>query len=150
MESQFAKLREYLPNQEQLLQQLGYLRDQEPKSLAWILFYTASVLYFVYWTGRVVYRLTLHPLARFPGPFLCKIGYLQQGYYEAFLNGMFVHEIAKYHRKYGMSLGFVLECWYLANCPPRLTFEPGPVVRINPNEVHIDDPSVYHEYVCPV
>lgn len=60
-----------------------------------------TLCYSVYCLGLVVYRLTLHPLARFPGPFLCKIGYLKQGYYEAFLNGMFIHQIADYHKKYG-------------------------------------------------
>jgi hypothetical protein len=28
----------------------------------------------------------------------------------------------------------------------RLTIDPGPVVRINPNEVHIKDSSMYHAY----
>ena len=105
METPFRKLREYFPTQEQVLDQIEYLKAQEPKSLAWILLYALSLSYLGYWTVRAIYRLTLHPLARFPGPFLCKIGHLKQGYYEAFLNGMFIHEIAKYHEKYGQSSG---------------------------------------------
>lgn len=105
METPFQKLREYLPTQERVLDQIEYLKAQEPKSLAWILLYTLSLSYLAYWTVRAIYRLTLHPLARFPGPFLCKIGHLKQGYYEAFLNGMFIHEITKYHKKYGQSSG---------------------------------------------
>ena len=145
MDNQFAKLREYFPSQEQISSQIEHLRAQEPKSLAWILFYVISLSYCVYWTGKVIYRLAFHPLARFPGPFLCKIGYLKQGYYEAFLNGMFIHQIVQYHRKYGKPFSIVLHLLFFVKCPHNLTLPPGPVVRINPNEVHIDDPAVYHE-----
>jgi len=147
MDVQFAKLRECLPIQEQVSDQLEYLKAQaqEPKSLAWILFCTISLFYFVYWTGQVIYRLTFHPLARFPGPFLCKIGHLKQGYYEAFLNGMFIHQIVKYHRKYDKSFPIVLLLLYSVKCLHSLTLKSGSIVRINPNEVHIDDSSIYHE-----
>ena len=77
---------------------------QEPKALAWTLFCTAVILYVLYWTGQIIYRLTLHPLARFPGPFLCRIGYLQQCYYEAILNGKFLEKLPEYHRTYGKLL----------------------------------------------
>ncbi len=100
------KLGEYLTAHEHFYEKLEYLKAQEPKSFAWIASYTIVLGYIAYCTGQAIYRLTWHPLARFPGPFLCKIGYLQQGYYEAILNGMFIHEIAKYHRRYGKSFPF--------------------------------------------
>ncbi|KAI0473333.1 cytochrome P450 [Xylariaceae sp. FL0804] len=78
-------------------------------------------LYVAYQAGIIIYRLTFHPLAKFPGPFFCRISYIQQCYYEAILNGKFIHKFPEYHHKYG------------------------PVVRISPNEVHLNDASLYHE-----
>ena len=83
------------------LSELAEKLTQEPKSVAWILFGAVSALYIAYWTGQITYSLTLHPLARFPGPFLCRISYLQQCYYEAILNGKFLKKLPEYHRKYG-------------------------------------------------
>ncbi|KAI1636385.1 cytochrome P450 [Biscogniauxia mediterranea] len=80
-----------------------------------------AVVYVSYIGGLVLYRLKFHPLAGIPGPFLCRISYLQQCYYEAILNGKFLERFPGYHRRYG------------------------PVVRISPNEVHIDEASLYHE-----
>ncbi|KAI0441398.1 cytochrome P450 [Xylaria telfairii] len=79
------------------------------------------MLYLLYISVLIVYRLTLHPLARFPGPFLCRVSSIQQCYHEAILNGKFLDKFPKYHRKYG------------------------PVVRINPSEVQVNDASIYHE-----
>ncbi|KAI3329671.1 cytochrome P450 [Ustulina deusta] len=82
---------------------------------------TLAAAYAAYNVLLVIYRLTFHPLAKFPGPFLCRVSYLQQCYYEAILNGKFHHQLAGYHQKYG------------------------PVVRISPNEVHVNDAALYHE-----
>lgn len=60
-----------------------------------------AAVYALYVGVLVVYRLTFHPLAKFPGPFLCRVSYLQQCYYEAILNGKFHDKLAGYHQKYG-------------------------------------------------
>ncbi|KAI8954532.1 cytochrome P450 [Xylaria longipes] len=95
--------------------------SQEPSSTLCWLIYTVGSLYAFYLAGLVAYRLTLHPLAHIPGPFLCRVSYLQQAYYEAILQGKFIHEIPKYHEKYG------------------------PVVRLSPHEVHVNDITIFHE-----
>ncbi|KAF4997551.1 hypothetical protein FGRMN_3756 [Fusarium graminum] len=77
--------------------------------------------YFVYMTILAVYRLTFHPLAAFPGPFLCRISWHYQMYFEAIKGGKMLERLPGLHEKYG------------------------PIVRINPNEVHIKDPEVFHE-----
>jgi hypothetical protein len=72
---------------------------ENPQAVIWLLF----GLYATYWVFTIIYNLTLHPLAKFPGPFFCRISNLPQCYYEAILNGKFMPEIDKYHEKYGSS-----------------------------------------------
>ncbi|GAB1191743.1 hypothetical protein APSETT444_000925 [Aspergillus pseudonomiae] len=72
---------------------------ENPQALVWLL----VAAYATYWAFTIIYNLTLHPLAHFPGPFLCRISNLPQCYYEAILNGQFMPEIDKYHEKYGRS-----------------------------------------------
>ena len=76
---------------------------QDNKGRAFIFVGGFFVLYTAYWIGVIIYRLTWHPLARFPGPFLCRIGYFQQMYYEAILNGRFLERLPVLHKRYGNS-----------------------------------------------
>ncbi|KAL4744868.1 hypothetical protein BDW72DRAFT_212034 [Aspergillus terricola var. indicus] len=89
------------------------------KSVALLLFIALGLLYT---TIQVVYRLYLSPLSRFPGPRLAAA----TGWYEAYFElvhkggGQFLFEIRRMHE--------------------HLT---GPIVRINPFELHIADPAYY-------
>ncbi|KAJ6002330.1 cytochrome P450 [Penicillium canescens] len=69
------------------------------------------------WLG--IYRLWLSPIAHFPGPKLAALTMWYEFYYDSFLEGQYTFRIAEMHRKYG------------------------PVVRISPYELHIDDPEYY-------
>ncbi|KAI9926006.1 hypothetical protein ASPWEDRAFT_107650 [Aspergillus wentii DTO 134E9] len=75
----------------------------------------------VYLAVKSIYRLYFHPLSKFPGPKLTAITHLYEFYHDIIRNGMFIWEIEKMHEKYG------------------------PIVRINPREIHINDPSYYDE-----
>ncbi|KAM0277611.1 hypothetical protein ACHAO9_012497 [Fusarium lateritium] len=87
--------------------------------VALVVAYTGlSLLYMLF---LVIYRLIFHPLAPFPGPLLCRISWHYQMYFEAIRGGMMLERLPGLHEKYG------------------------PIVRINPNEVHIKDPQVFHE-----
>ncbi|KAF2395907.1 cytochrome P450 [Trichodelitschia bisporula] len=66
--------------------------------------------------ARAVYRLTLHPLAKFPGPKLAAVSYKYEFFYDGIRPGTYNSHIALLHATYG------------------------PVVRINPSELHISDP----------
>ena len=97
----------------------------------------------VYFFSRSIYRLYFHPLRKFPGPKLAAITYGYEFYFDVVRSGMYIWEVEKMHEKYG-------------NCPthikalyPLLRYPTGPVVRINPRELHIKDPSYYDEIYAP-
>ena len=75
----------------------------------------------VYWFALIIYRLFLHPLSRFPGPKLAASTLAYEFYYDCLLEGKWVWKIKEMHDRYG------------------------PIVRINPHELHIRDPDFYQE-----
>ncbi|RDW88511.1 hypothetical protein BP6252_00543 [Coleophoma cylindrospora] len=64
-----------------------------------------------------IYRLSLSPLARFPGPKLAILTGFVETYYDCWKRGRFWVYIAEAHKNYG------------------------PIIRISPWELHIDDPD---------
>ncbi len=72
-----------------------------------------------YLTYLVLFRLYLSPLARFPGPKLAAATAWYEFYHDALRHGKYTFEIARMHEQYG------------------------PIVRISPWELHIDDPEYY-------
>ncbi|KAF2120196.1 cytochrome P450 [Lophiotrema nucula] len=64
-----------------------------------------------------IYRLILSDLSRIPGDRLAALTYWYETYYEVYRGGQYFHVIDEMHRRYG------------------------PVVRVNPNEVHFEDPD---------
>lgn len=58
----------------------------------------ASVAHVVLLT---LYRLFLHPLARFPGPRLAAVTSWYEAYYEIILQGQFSNKIGELHDVYG-------------------------------------------------
>ncbi|KAH7115002.1 cytochrome P450 [Dendryphion nanum] len=76
--------------------------------------------YVVFWCLRALYRLTLHPLAKWPGS---KLAAVSTEWYEWYWNmrreGELLHEIERLHKIHG------------------------PVIRIGANELHVNDPDFY-------
>lgn len=66
-------------------------------------------------------RLYLSPIAHIPGPRLAALTWLYEFYYDIVLGGQYTFQIVRLHERYG------------------------PVVRINPAEVHVGDPDFYPE-----
>jgi hypothetical protein len=74
--------------------------------------------------STVVYRLFFHPLAKIPGPRIAAATWLYEIYFDFYLGGQFFSEIGRLHEIYG------------------------PIIRITPNEVHVNDPELI-EMVYP-
>ncbi|KAK0458615.1 cytochrome P450 [Desarmillaria tabescens] len=73
--------------------------------------------------GYVLYlvtsRLLFHPLRTFPGPRLAALTSWYQTYFESFCDGAFVDHLENLHKIYG------------------------PIIRINPRELHFSTPQAY-------
>ncbi|KAL8788902.1 MAG: hypothetical protein Q9213_001425 [Squamulea squamosa] len=78
----------------------------------------STIIYIIY---LVVTRLYLSPVASVPGPKLATLTFWYEFYYDVVLGGRYTWKIAKLHEQYG------------------------PIIRINPFEVHINDPDFYDE-----
>ncbi|KAG9230255.1 cytochrome P450 [Amylocarpus encephaloides] len=70
---------------------------------------------------KIIYRMSWHPLANIPGPKFAAATRLYGAYHDLLTEGSLVRRVAKLHAKYG------------------------PVVRISPNEVHVNDLGSYNK-----
>jgi hypothetical protein len=81
----------------------------------------AVIIGISYCVVLVVRRLYFSPISRFPGPSLAAATFWYQFYYDVVLGGQYVWKIRELHEKYG------------------------PIVRINPFELHVNDPAFADE-----
>lgn len=80
-----------------------------------------SALFYV--LSGCIYRLYFHRISHIPGPKLAAITYFYQAYYDIFpYQGQWIFQQIRLHQQYG------------------------PVVRVGPDELHIDDPEFYTEF----
>ncbi|KAJ5893794.1 Cytochrome P450 [Penicillium taxi] len=87
----------------------------------------AAVLVLLRGLYLVVYRLYLSPLAKTPGPKLAALSSWYEAYYDLVSEGhggQFVFQVKRLHEKHG------------------------PILRVGPNEVHIDDPDYLYTTMC--
>jgi hypothetical protein len=53
-----------------------------------------------------IYRLYIHPLAKFPGPKAAALTNAYEFYYDAIKGGMYIKQMEKMHEKYGKDTPF--------------------------------------------
>ncbi|KIM96054.1 hypothetical protein OIDMADRAFT_133134 [Oidiodendron maius Zn] len=80
-----------------------------------------AVVAVAYLIALAVYRLWFSPLSHVPGPKLAAITLWYEFYYDCVLRGQYIFKIEQLHRQYG------------------------PILRINPWEIHISDIEFYDE-----
>ncbi|KAI9783704.1 MAG: hypothetical protein M1839_003552 [Geoglossum umbratile] len=79
----------------------------------------AGVACLLYVVCGSIYRLYLSPIAKFPGPKFAALTFWYEFHYDVIKEGLYIFEIEKMHKKYG------------------------PIIRINPYDLHINDPAFY-------
>ncbi|EKG13727.1 Cytochrome P450 [Macrophomina phaseolina MS6] len=88
----------------------------------------------LYFFCLATYRLYLSPVAGFPGPRLAALTRFYEYYYDGVKGGQFVWKVKDLHQKYGR-----LSCSTVVG--QELKLEQGPIVRIGPCELHVNDPT---------
>ena len=73
----------------------------------------------VYTLYGAIWRLYFSPIAHIPGPRLAALTWWYEFYYDIILGGQYVFKMIELHKEYG------------------------PVIRINPEEVHVGDPEFF-------
>jgi hypothetical protein len=68
---------------------------------AWQVVAVIVLLYLAQLVLKVVYRITLHPLAKFPGPILAALTYKYEFYFDGIKGGQYLNQIARLHQIYG-------------------------------------------------
>ena len=63
---------------------------------AWLL-----VCFLALYVSKCLYRLTIHPLAQFPGPTLAAVTRLYGGFYDLRSETSYLKKIPELHKKYG-------------------------------------------------
>ncbi|KAI0013591.1 cytochrome P450 [Xylariaceae sp. FL0662B] len=90
-------------------------------SISLLLWQQIAISGLVCFASVVIYRLFLHPLAKFPGPKLAAATRWYECYYDVFCGGRYTWKIAELHEQYG------------------------PIIRISPCELHVNDPDFFEE-----
>lgn len=96
-------------------------QDDAPSLASTILFLLLEV-WLASFLLKILYRASpLHPLCRFPGPFLARTTYLYEVYFDLIKGGRYTKEIQRLHAIHG------------------------PLIRINPDGLHSNDPYFVDE-----
>ncbi len=94
---------------------------------------------FAYLFALAVYRLYLSPIAHFPGSKITALTGWYETYLDVFKKGQFTFQVQRWHEQYGpLKISSFLQRIHLT-----LWYNQGPIIRINPTEIHISDPDFY-------
>ncbi|KAI0538389.1 cytochrome P450 [Xylaria digitata] len=104
---------------DEFLGQATYLTELRPGSSLQIVGVVVG-LFILYLSALAIHRTYFHPLSHIPGPWLAKVSYWAEFYHDCLAEG-YVKVYPELHAKYG------------------------PIVRVTPTRVHINDPEYFHE-----
>ncbi|KUJ12388.1 cytochrome P450 [Mollisia scopiformis] len=82
---------------------------------------SAGCFILLFYVARTIYSVYFGPLAKFPGSKLAAATLWYEFYYDVILMGCYTFKIQEWHKEYG------------------------PIIRISPYELHIDEPEYYEE-----
>lgn len=97
-----------------------------------------SLLAAVYLSYIIFWRLYLSPISKFPGPKLAAATWLYEMYYDIYKDGQYHFKLQDLHKKYGNAISSGV-----ARDAQLLTTFLGPIIRVNPRELHVSDPSYW-------
>jgi hypothetical protein len=110
-------------------------------------FLVAGFIFTLYVSTLYLYRLFFHPLAKYPGPKLAAISNWYEFYYDVYKAGDFTRQIQELHKIYGSSPSFWAATAQLDSdrsiYSSIANSNSGPIIRITPSEIHINDPDFY-------
>jgi hypothetical protein len=134
-ESSVGLLSNYFQQSTPLQATMDYLHLVRPSAGVLIALFLLWILSLV---GVAIYRLYFSPIAKFPGPKLAALTSWYEFYYDVVLKGQFTFQIQAMHRKYGTGkqISLISEI---------LLIHQGPIVRINPHELHVGDSDYWDE-----
>ena len=101
---------------------------------------TLLLAYIIY---ALITRLLLSPLRNIPGPKLAALTSWYEFYFDAIEQGRFVWKIKELHSRYGLTIVPRLEAFFL------ISPYPGPIVRITPWEIHVNDVDFLDDIYAP-
>ncbi|CAH0045319.1 unnamed protein product [Clonostachys solani] len=93
--------------------------ETDARELRWKIILTVVAILVIRRVYIIIDRLYLSPLAKFPGPKLAAATSLYESYYDVIKGGVYYKQIQKLHKIYG------------------------PILRVNPYELSVDDGSFY-------
>jgi hypothetical protein len=106
----------------------------DPSFFTWHHIAVLAGAWFVYKILQALYYVSpLHPLSGIPGPKLAAATYLPEFYYDVVKFGCYTKIIQRMHEQYGRKIFTRL------SLDIRRLTALGPIVRINPHEVHCND-----------
>jgi hypothetical protein len=95
---------------------------------------------FTFYSVLIPYRIFLHPLSKFPGPKLAAATPWYKFYYDVILQGNYTFKIMDLHKENGFLSS---NSFPNALSKQGSLIHPGPIIRINPFELLINDPDYY-------
>ena len=100
------------------------------------------LIYVLYLCALAIYRLYISPVAYFPGSKLTAVTGWYETYLDVWKGGQFGFQIEKWHHQFVSTIADQQVC---ANDTILVltSLNQGPIIRINPTELHISDPDFH-------